>query len=51
MADDPDSAHALIIDAARQRIPDISRQTVYDALNALTAAGLIRRINPRALLA
>ena len=47
-------AHAdteAIIDAARQRVPDISRQTVYDALNALTAAGLIRRIQPAGSLA
>ncbi|MGB3352988.1 MAG: Fur family transcriptional regulator [Mycobacterium sp.] len=47
-------AHAdteVIIDAARQRVPDISRQTVYDALNALTAAGLIRRIQPAGSLA
>ena len=40
-----------IIDAARQRLPDVSRQTVYDALNALTAAGLVRRIQPAGSLA
>ncbi|MDZ4270545.1 MAG: Fur family transcriptional regulator [Mycobacterium sp.] len=41
----------MIIDAARQRLPDVSRQTVYDALNALTAAGLVRRIQPAGSLA
>ena len=35
-----------IMRAARQQLPDMSRQTVYDALNALTAAGLVRRIQP-----
>ncbi len=36
----------VIIQAAREQLPDISRQTVYDALNALTATGLVRRIQP-----
>ncbi|MBX7456539.1 transcriptional repressor [Mycolicibacterium sp. 3033] len=40
-----------IIAAARGRQPDISRQTVYDALNALTATGLVRRIQPAGHLA
>ncbi len=40
-----------IIAAARDRQPDISRQTVYDALNALTATGLVRRIQPAGHLA
>lgn len=40
-----------VIDAARQRLPEISRQTVYDALNALSAAGLLRRIQPAGSLA
>jgi Fe2+ or Zn2+ uptake regulation protein len=35
-----------IIAAARTRHAEISHQTVYDALNALTAAGLVRRIQP-----
>jgi Fe2+ or Zn2+ uptake regulation protein len=30
----------------RDRIGHISMQAVYDALNALTAAGLVRRIEP-----
>lgn len=40
-----------IIAAARDQQPDISRQTVYDALNALTATGLVRRIQPAGHLA
>lgn len=32
--------------AARAALPDVSRQAVYDALSALTAARLIRRIQP-----
>jgi Fur family transcriptional regulator, stress-responsive regulator len=35
-----------IIGAARRELPDLSHQTVYDALTALTAAGLLRRIQP-----
>lgn len=35
-----------IFTAARRQLPDISRQTVYDALNALTAVGMVRRIQP-----
>ena len=36
----------VIFTAARRQLPDISRQTVYDVLNALTAVGLARRIQP-----
>jgi Fur family ferric uptake transcriptional regulator len=36
---------SLII-AARRELPDVSHQTVYDALRALTDAGLVRRIQP-----
>ena len=32
--------------AVRQTLPEVSRQTVYDVLNALTAVGLVRRIQP-----
>src|SRR3954469_25729376 len=39
---DPDS----IIRAVRDDLPEVSHQTVYDALNALTATGLVRRIQP-----
>jgi len=36
----------FIVTAARRRIPSLSRQAVYDNLNALVAAGVIRRIEP-----
>ena len=36
----------FIASAARTRIHAISRQTVYDNLNSLTRAGVIRRIEP-----
>ncbi|MGE2729018.1 Fur family transcriptional regulator [Mycolicibacterium vaccae] len=42
----PHADTELIIRAAREVQPDISRQTVYDALNALAATGLVRRIQP-----
>ncbi|HKI43030.1 MAG: Fur family transcriptional regulator [Mycobacterium sp.] len=32
--------------AVRVGLPDVSRQAVYDVLNALTAVGLVRRIQP-----
>src|SRR6202035_1993961 len=35
-----------IADGVRDRIGHVSLQAVYDALNALTAAGLVRRIEP-----
>jgi Fe2+ or Zn2+ uptake regulation protein len=35
-----------LIRAAREDLPEVSHQTVYDALNALTTAGLVRRIQP-----
>jgi Fur family transcriptional regulator, stress-responsive regulator len=35
-----------VIRAVRADLPEVSHQTVYDALNALTAAGLVRRIQP-----
>ncbi|MET0701472.1 MAG: Fur family transcriptional regulator [Mycobacterium sp.] len=44
--DHPHADTDSIIAAARQRHAEISHQTVYDALNALTAAGLVRRIQP-----
>ena len=36
----------FIVTAARQRLGSLSRQAVYDNLNALVAAGIIRRIEP-----
>lgn len=35
-----------IIGAARRDLGDVSTQAVYDVLRALTAAGLVRRIEP-----
>jgi Fur family ferric uptake transcriptional regulator len=35
-----------IIGAVRQALPAVSHQAVYDVLRALTAAGLVRRIQP-----
>lgn len=35
-----------IIGAVRAGLPGVSHQTVYDALRALTVAGLVRRIQP-----
>ena len=35
-----------VIRAVRAQLPEVSHQTVYDSLNALTAAGLVRRIQP-----
>ncbi|MEU4191393.1 Fur family transcriptional regulator [Kribbella sp. NPDC026611] len=42
-------AHAdtdSIIGAVRNELPDVSHQAVYDSLHTLTAAGLVRRIQP-----
>lgn len=47
----PHAETELIIKMAREHVADISHQTVYDALNALTAAGLVRRIQPNGSLA
>ncbi|MDV3123857.1 transcriptional repressor [Mycobacterium sp. 21AC1] len=35
-----------IIRAVRNELPDVSHQAVYDSLHALTAARLVRRIQP-----
>ncbi len=35
-----------VFSAVRGELPEVSRQAVYDVLAALTAAGLIRRIQP-----
>jgi len=35
-----------IIGAVRRELPQVSHQAVYDVLRALTAAGLVRRIQP-----
>ncbi|SPM36539.1 Fe2+ or Zn2+ uptake regulation protein, partial [Mycobacterium rhizamassiliense] len=48
-----EAVHALphadtdtIYSSVRDGLPDVSRQAVYDVLNALTAVGLVRRIQP-----
>jgi Fe2+ or Zn2+ uptake regulation protein len=40
-----------IIDAVRVQLGDVSHQAVYDVLQALTSAGLVRRIQPSGSLA
>jgi Fur family ferric uptake transcriptional regulator len=40
-----------LIGAVRRDVPDVSHQTVYDSLHTLTAAGLLRRIQPPGSLA
>lgn len=40
-----------IIEAARVELAEVSHQAVYDVLKALTAAGLVRRIQPNGHIA
>jgi Fe2+ or Zn2+ uptake regulation protein len=40
-----------IIGAVRNELADVSHQAVYDSLHTLTAAGLVRRIQPIGLVA
>lgn len=40
-----------MIGAVRRALPKLSHQTVYDSLHPLTAAGLVRRIQPSGLVA
>ena len=35
-----------LIGAVRRELPEVSHQAVYDSLHTLTAAGLVRRIQP-----
>ena len=42
----PHADTGSIIEVAREDLPDVSTQAVYDVLHALTAAGLVRRIEP-----
>ncbi|MGQ4615407.1 transcriptional repressor [Nocardia sp. R7R-8] len=44
--DHPHADTESIIRAVRSALPEVSHQTVYDSLNALTATGLVRRIQP-----
>ena len=40
-----------LIGAVRRELPTVSHQAVYDVLRALTAAGLLRRLQPSGLAA
>jgi Fur family transcriptional regulator, stress-responsive regulator len=44
--DHPHADTDSIISAVRRTLGDVSHQAVYDVLRALTAAGLVRRIQP-----
>jgi Fe2+ or Zn2+ uptake regulation protein len=44
--DHPHADTHSIIGAVRKDLGEVSHQTVYDALRALTAAGLLRQIQP-----
>jgi Fur family transcriptional regulator, stress-responsive regulator len=44
--DHPHAVTETIIDAVRADLGEVSTQAVYDVLRALTAAGLLRRIEP-----
>jgi Fur family transcriptional regulator, stress-responsive regulator len=47
----PHADTETIFSTVRGGLPDVSRQAVYDVLHALTAAGLVRRIQPSGLVA
>jgi Fur family ferric uptake transcriptional regulator len=47
----PHADTETILAAVRIALPDVSRQAVYDVLNALTAVRLVRRIQPLGLVA
>ena len=47
----PHADTETIFGAVRTALPDVSRQAVYDVLAALTAANLVRRIQPSGSLA
>ncbi|WP_406079431.1 Fur family transcriptional regulator [Micromonospora sp. NBC_00858] len=42
----PHADTVSIFSAVRRELPEVSHQAVYDVLRALTAAGLVRRIQP-----
>lgn len=42
----PHADTASIFGAVRRELPEVSQQAVYDVLHALTAVGLVRRIQP-----
>lgn len=47
----PHADTETIFGAVRFALPDVSRQAVYDVLHALTAAGLVRKIQPSSSVA
>jgi len=49
--DHPHADTESIIGVVRQDLREVSHQTVYDVLRALTGAGLVRRIQPRGSVA
>ena len=49
--DHPHADTYSIIALVREQLGEVSQQAVYDVLNALTAAGLVRRIHPRGSVA
>jgi Fur family transcriptional regulator, stress-responsive regulator len=49
--DHPHADTDSLIDAVRQDFGEVSHQAVYDVLRALTAAGLVRRVQPTGSLA
>jgi Fur family ferric uptake transcriptional regulator len=46
VSENPHADTYSIIDAVRADLGDVSKQAVYDVLNALTDAALLRRIEP-----
>lgn len=51
VAEHPHATTGTLIEATRTTIPDVSHQAVYDALHTLTAAGLLRCIEPAGTVA
>lgn len=47
----PHADTETVLAAVRRELPDVSHQAVYDGLAALTAAGLVRRIQPASSVA
>jgi Fur family ferric uptake transcriptional regulator len=47
----PHADTETIFSAVRVGLPEVSRQAVYDVLNALTSVGLVRRIQPLGMVA
>lgn len=47
----PHAETDAILGAVRRELPTVSHQAVYDSLHTLTAAGLVRRIQPNGSVA